>query len=354
MDDDATGEPAIAARHFFYVGGEYVGEPGKRRMHGQMYVEELRPLRPSRPCPLVLIHGAAQTATNWLGTPDGRPGWADFFLRQGFTVYLVDQPARGRSPWLPGADGELMTLPAERVQTLFSACAEHGDWPQAKKHTQWPGRGVIGDPVFDAVYASQVPFLADPAETQRLNQLGGAALLDRIGPAVLLTHSQSGAFGWPIADSRPELVKAIVAVEPSGPPFEDRVLLIGQSRPWGLTDIPLTYDPPVADPSELAIQQQTEPDGPDLICCWQQKGTPRRLPNLAQIPVLVVTAEASYHAPYDHCTVAYLRAAGVPVEFMRLEQHGQRGNGHMVMLEKNNLEIAGLIADWLGRALGGG
>ena len=44
------------------------------------------------------------------------------------------------------------------------------------------------------------------------------ALLDKIGPAILLTHSQSGAFGWPVADARPDLVKAIVAVEPNGPP----------------------------------------------------------------------------------------------------------------------------------------
>jgi pimeloyl-ACP methyl ester carboxylesterase len=44
-----------------------------------------------------------------------------------------------------------------------------------------------------------------------------AALLDRIGPAIILTHSQSGPFGWLIADARPKLVKAVVAVEPAGP-----------------------------------------------------------------------------------------------------------------------------------------
>ena len=63
-----------------------------------MYVEVLTPRRPRSRYPLVLIHGAAQTATNWMGTPDGRPGWADYFVGQGYTVYMVDQPARGRSP----------------------------------------------------------------------------------------------------------------------------------------------------------------------------------------------------------------------------------------------------------------
>jgi hypothetical protein len=83
----------------------------------------------------VLIHGAAQTATNWMGTPDGRPGWADFFVGQGYTVYAPE--------------------------TL-------GNWPQAKKHTQWPGSGRIGDPVFDAFYATQVQYLADVVPTERV------------------------------------------------------------------------------------------------------------------------------------------------------------------------------------------
>jgi hypothetical protein len=57
-------------------------------------------------------------------------------------------------------------------------------------------------------------------------------------------------------------------------------------------------------------------------------------------------SEASYHAPYDHCTAAYLKQAGVPVTFLRLEEKGIKGNGHMVMYEKNNLEIAALLIDW--------
>jgi len=76
-------QSTIAGRGYFYVGGSYVGEPGKRVMHGQMYVEVLIPREPRHRYPLVLIHGAAQTATNWLGTPDGRPGWADFFVGRG-------------------------------------------------------------------------------------------------------------------------------------------------------------------------------------------------------------------------------------------------------------------------------
>ena len=342
---------AIAGRGYFYVGGNYVGDPGKRVMHGQMYVEVLTPRQPRHPFPIVLIHGAAQTATNWMGTPDGRPGWADFFVGQGYTVYMIDQPARGRSAWQPDVDGKLTAFPAERIEQLFTAPETFGNWPQAKKHTQWPGGGRVGDPVFDAFYATQVQYLADNAETQRLNQAAGAALLDRIGPAIVLTHSQSGPFGWLIADARPNLVKAIVAVEPSGPPFEDAVLREGPARAWGVSDIPITYDPPVADPSEIKITQQETPDEPDLVRCRVQQTPARRLANLTHAPVLLVTAEASYHSVYDHCTVKYLSQAGVNVTAMRLADHGVHGNGHMVMIEKNNLQIAALLADWLSHAV---
>ena len=68
----------------------------------------------------------------------------------------------------------------------------------------------------------------------------------------------------------------------------------------------------------------------------------------------MVTSEASYHAPYDHCTVRYLAQAGVKSTFMRLPDIGIHGNGHMMMLEKNSDAIAKAMADWLDHALPGG
>jgi pimeloyl-ACP methyl ester carboxylesterase len=341
----------IASRDFFFVGGDYAGTPGEERLHGQMFVEVFVPRRPRRPYPLVMAHGAGQTATNWLGTPDGRMGWAEYFVREGYTVYVVDQPARGRSAWQPGIDGEMMAFSAPLQEWLLTASADDPRWPQAKLHTQWPGSGHRGDPVFDAFQASQVPFLKDQVEIQRLVQAAGAALLDRIGPAILMTHSQSGTFGWIIAEARPALVKAIVALEPAGPPFENTILFGGVGRVWGVADLPLTYDPPIAAAAELDVEQQEQPDHPDLVRCWVQKSPARRLAKLADKPVLLLTGEASYHAVYDHCTARYLSDAGVPVTFIRLEDRGIRGNGHMLMLEKNSLEIAGLVAGWLAETI---
>lgn len=345
--------PQFARRSFFYVGGSYVGEPGKQVMHGQMYVEKLEPAERRQPLPLLLFHGAGQTATNWMGTPDGRPGWADYFLAQGYVVYMVDQPARGRSAWHSVADGALASFSAMTIERLFTTPETMGSWPQAKLHNQWPGPGRMGDPAFDAFYATQVPYLASNAETQTLVQAAGALLLDRVGPAIVLTHSQAGAFGWLLADARPDLVRAIVAVEPLGPPFQDAVLGDARARAWGLTDIRLIYDPPATSPPELRAVQQEQPDAPDLSRCWQQGEPARRLANLVRVPVLVAITEASYHAVYDHCTARYLAQAGVPVTTLRLEDRGIHGNGHMVMVEKNNWDVARILDGWMRQAVGG-
>ena len=111
----------------------------------------------------------------------------------------------------------------------------------------------------------------------------------------MLTHSQSGPFGWLIADARPKLVKGIVAIEPSGPPFENTIIGTGKARAWGPADIALTYDPPVKDPSEIAVVRDDKADGPDKFVCWMQQVPARQLVNLKSIPAVVISAEASYH-----------------------------------------------------------
>ena len=232
----AVDQSAVAQRGYFYVGGRYVGEPGNEIMRGQAYVEVLAPKDVRRPYPLVLIHGAAQTATNWMGTPDGRKGWAEYFVEQGYIVYMIDQPMRGRSAAHPG-DGPTRMFTPTNEEWQFTAIENEARWPQAKLHTQWPGegpnKGRKGDPIFDAFYATQVETVISNEETQRRNNEATAALLDRIGPAIVLTHSQSGPFGWLIADARPRLVKAIVAIEPMGPPFEAAVVSTGKARAGG-------------------------------------------------------------------------------------------------------------------------
>jgi pimeloyl-ACP methyl ester carboxylesterase len=103
----------------------------------------------------------------------------------------------------------------------------------------------------------------------------------------------------------------------------------------------------VKDPSELAVEREAKADGPDLFVCWMQKAPARQLVNLKNIPVMVMAAEASYHQVYDHCTSKYLNQAGVKAEYVRLQDKGIHGNGHMVMIEKNNLDIARVVDEWV-------
>jgi pimeloyl-ACP methyl ester carboxylesterase len=109
--------------------------------------------------------------------------------------------------------------------------------------------------------------------------------------------------------------------------------------------------PALANASELQFVKDGQPDGPGLVTCWKQKEPARQLPNLQKMPVLVLTSEASYHAPYDHCTVKYLQQAGIRPSVIRLADIGIHGNSHVMMLEKNNREIAAVIAAWLDRNL---
>lgn len=184
---------------------------------------------------------------------------------------------------------------------------------------------------------------------QTVNQRAGAALLDRIGPAVIVTHSQGGPLGFLIADARPTLVKALISLEPQGPPFQDRVIMNSTvtTRPYGLTNIPITYEPPVVDPAADLSLVTNPPTKPGKSDCILQASPVKRLPNLAKFPQLVVTTEASFHAVYDYCTVRYLQQAGVSVDFLDLPKTGIHGNAHFLFLEKNNLEIAAAVEAWM-------
>lgn len=343
-------QSAVKARGNFYVGGTYGGTPTDQVMSGQAYVEVLVPHEVRRPYPLVLIHGAGQTSACWLQTPDGRMGWADFFVGQGYIVYMLDQPMRGRSAWHPG-DGPTRVMSVAQAETQLTASATSAAWPQAKLHSQWPGdgpdKGRQGDAVFDAFYASQVESVASDETTSLRNRLAGAALLDKIGPAIVLTHSQSGSFGWLIADERPELVKAILAVEPSGPPFGSLRGAASKGHVWGATATEMTYEPAASAATDMAVLVEAVADSPGLMVCNLQTEPARQLVNLAKMPVMVMTGEASYHAYFDHCTVKFLRQAGVQVDHIQLQDRGMFGNGHMMMLEKNSLEIAGQIDEWV-------
>ena len=122
----------------------------------------------------------------------------------------------------------------------------------AKLHNQWPGTGEVGSADLAQLVASQGgSYVANIEITHTAWRERGAELLDKIGPAIIMTHSAGGPFGYLVAEVRPKLVKGIVVVEGAGTPFGKGP----QASKWGITTIPMTYDPPVKDPSELKTKE---------------------------------------------------------------------------------------------------
>lgn len=332
-----SGPVTTSRRGSFWVGvSERVQGPLGTVLRGPMYVEWESPAEPTPGPPWVLIHGGGGQGTDYLTTPDGRLGWSRLLVEQGHTVYVVDRPGHGRSPHHPDVLGPMgPQMGAEALRSIFLPPAEGPDSnPWAELHTQWPGGREPGDPIYDQWLAASGPLLASWADMHALEQVRLAELLDQVGPAIVVTHSAAGPGTFLGADARPEQVAALIAIEVLGPPFALRPDL-GLDLAWGLASAPLTFDPPAASPAEL------------------QGGPPRRLPNLSQFPIAVVTSEASIFRTFDSDLVAFLAQGGCDVELVQLADHGVHGNSHGIMIERNNAETLAVLTDWVARRLSG-
>ena len=329
-------------RDGFWIAGEPRETPLGTTSFGAMYVERLTPRKPTQPYPVVLIHGGGGQATDYLGTPDGRPGWAQQLCDEGYSVYVVDRPGHGRSPHDPSVLGPTISaLTAEMFLGIFA--------PEqfAEQHTQWPIGRTAQDAGVRQVTASFGPMTADWAQMHAVEQARLAALLDQVGEAVVFCHSAGGPAGYLLADARPGLVKALVAIETVGPPFA--VHPAGGTLAWGLACSPLTYDPPAADPSDLSLHSVELPAGPPRIL---QTEPARELTNLARVPIGVVTSPNSVFRSFDDHLVAFLEQAGCRADRIRLDDHGVLGNGHGMMFELNNMEVLQVILSWVAKQLG--
>jgi pimeloyl-ACP methyl ester carboxylesterase len=360
----------------------------------QMYIEYMVPTRVRHPFPIVLVHGGGGQGLDWLGTPDGRPGWFQHLVAEGYRVYLVDRPGHGRSPQHPDLHGAIPERPGtmEGLQGQFIFPAPGNTDPYRKNHTQWPGQGVPGAPDVAQFLASQggsyvvnpqpagggrggaqggrgggpqggaaqagrgaaagppVPANQQPEAQPNVAHMtwreAGAELLDKIGPAIIMTHSAGGSFGLLVAEARPNLVKATVMIEGGGSGFA------GGNR-WGMSTIPVTWDPPVKDPSEIKTRWVADAEI-DAGGYFLQEEPARKLPNLRNVAVLTVTSAAGAASPGNPGAPAFLKQAGVRVaEELRLANAGVMGNSHMMMVEKNHREVLQPILNWLDKNVTG-
>jgi pimeloyl-ACP methyl ester carboxylesterase len=320
-----AGPISLRDQGFFWVGARTVTVPNGRTgfgppgpgtsIEGQMYVGFQLAANKKHPYPLVLVHGGGGQATDYMGTPDGRDGWLDYFLAAGYDVYFVDRPAHGRSPNVRsyGALGEQPTT--EFIANVFTI--------QSK---QYPGGGAANSKEVIQHTASSEP---GPTVSNKVLQENLGELLDRIGPAIMVTHSAGGPSGWLALAARPDKVKAVLAIEPA----------------MGITDnlaSLITFKPALAAGEKIAMEELAA-EAPGLSRCQlQPKASLHTVPAYAGKKVLFVVSPNStpMFTPTVHCSVHTLNQLGADAKLGRLVDYGLQGNGHFMNEELNNGDIA--------------
>lgn len=314
----SRGPIEIAAHGGLFVGGRPVSIQGQRPrpkvgadpgrspaldlkgdyVVGATYVEYTTLARPSGH-PIIMFPGGGLSGASFQDTPDGRPGWETYFLRHGYSVNLVDIDRTGRSPWraFPEIEPEEPSFRSHSFLWETFRIGPPGSFAgrRAYRDSQFP-HGA-----FETLAGQVAPRFRPAAEEQ-----AGVydAVIRRFCPCILLLHSAAGGPGLAAALRAPEVVRAVVAIEPSAVP---RPAFVSAAIPhifiWG---------------DHLGPQ--------DSAPTWS----------------------AAYQASRTYAQ--RLRSAGARVDWIDLPARGIRGNSHLLMMDRNSDEIAALIDQALRKA----
>lgn len=337
-------------RETFFIGGHTLEGNTTNTTIDQLYVEKLTPVGVISKQPMVFFHGGGVSSATFLNTPDNRRGWASYFLDKGHEVYLLDIASVGRSSESNYANFTSMgTSSHSTVQEFFTAPELYDDYPQGKLHTQFPGEGVVGDPIFDQFMASFLPLSYDLANTEYVMRKSGCEVLRRIDtPVYTVCHSLGCRQPLLMSNDCPDYFLGNINIEAAMSPFWSYNTGLGGSSTsaWGLTNTPVDYEPAVNSSDELT----TVSVGNETLAhrnCILQTEPAYQLPKINSVPFMMITSEASVHATYDHCLIEYLNQTGGSPEWIKLADRNINGNGHFMYLENNNLDIAAIVEDWM-------
>jgi pimeloyl-ACP methyl ester carboxylesterase len=219
------------------------------------------------------------------------------FVRKGWDTYVSDAVERGRSGWTSTFKGEAMSLPQGDPWTRFRIGDKPESWsPEPSKRQTNPGMQFPVE-AYDQFMKQGVPRWLT---TDDQIVAGYIALVDKVCPCIVLVHSQSGSFGFKVAEARPDKVKALVAVEPTLGGDRNKVALLKN------TPVAMIYGDYVKDHARWSRIRQ---------------------------------------GGVDYAEV--LRKADGSVDVVDLPDTGLKGNSHMLMMDRNNGEVAELIQKWL-------
>jgi hypothetical protein len=332
----------LATQGSFAVGGTYAtDEHGNSLAADHAYVQYQVPVE-TRKYPLVMWHGGGQFSKTWESTPDGRDGFQNIFLRRGYTTYILDQPRRGRGGRASAGAVIPAALPFAASgfnDALLYNVFRLGTWRPPQPPVFFPNVQFPRDPESLDQYWRQVAPNIGPegwdSVTRDLMTDVAAALFAKTGPAVLLTHSNSGQYGWLTRIKAPN-VKAIVSYEPVSFVFPV------DAPPPAIT----TDSPPVATLAD-----------PIFVDSAQFR-------KLVEIPIQLVYGDnietgkpsSDFGVELWRVTVERARhfrdainARGGQVEILDLPTAGLRGNTHFPFSDLNNIEVADLLSAYLER-----
>src|SRR5690606_8859563 len=317
-------EPLVLkAQGSFYIGGERVAQtrdelgnlgPDGHITVNQMYVRYMVPQAVDEKLPVVMVHGATLTGKSWETTPDGRMGWDEYFVRNGHPVYVPDQVGRGRSGFNQAIFNNVRAgSAAPTKQPEWFRFSDEGVWPNFRfgpkpgepfSDSQFPLAAV------DELSKQAVPDMSRglPTPTPTIKALSD--LSAQLKGAALMGHSQSGSFPLEAALIDSTVTKALVLVEPgSCPSYTD-------DQVKKLAAVPLLV---------VFGDHRDNPTGLPTYPTWQER--------------------------FERCQalIARLKAIDGEAEMLDPVTRGIRGNSHMMMQDKNSLQIADLILQWLSK-----
>jgi len=308
----------LASQGSFFVGGETKalppgrgGAPGGDSTVNQMYVQYQIPPGGDRHLPVVMVHGCCLSSKTWETTPDGRMGWDEYFVRRDRPVYLADQVSRARS----GFDASTMnavkagTTPPSELPAIIWANHQIA-WTVFRFGPAYGTAFPDGQFPIEAVgelYKQMIPDLNAQLRSPNPTWTNMAALAVRLEGAILMGHSESGVFPQQAALIDPSAIRGMISIEQPCPVLTDA-----------------------------------------------------QIATLAKIPTLVMFGDhlgdvkggpANWADSLATCEkyVERVKAAGGDAEMMHLPKMGIRGNSHMLMQDRNSLDLADLIVTWIDR-----
>lgn len=306
----------------FMAGGKIIEANGKTLHGDHAYVFYQIPVK-AKKFPLIFLHGAGQSGKTWETTSDGRDGFQNIFLERGYKTFIVDQPRRGKAG-LSTIEGNYKPVLADQ---MWFNIGRIGEYPKIFEGVQAP----TDKESLDQTFRFGTPNVAD--FDAKIISDAMAAVFEKSGDGIFVTHSQGGGIGW-LTVMKSEKVKAVISLEPgSGFLFPEGEVPeeMPSSSPFGalkpekisvkefekLTKIPI-----------LLIYGDNIPSGDKPVEQWGKDNWRVRL-NMARLWVEAINRH------------------GGDANLIHLPEIGIYGNTHLLMSDKNNLEIANVMGNWL-------